>query len=103
MGAGRVSEDGRNQKREGAEDLRACAAVFAELAESEKGRGIIRAVEDVYMTEPRRKLYRCMITDRVIRFTMVFFVSERTVYYWLATARKMWGKARNSEAVKSLQ
>lgn len=79
----------------GAADLRACAAVFAELS-SGAGRAnrawaeIMTAVEEVYMAYPDRPLRRSDITARVRCAAFLLTADERTVYRWLAEARRMW-------------
>lgn len=85
----------------GAEDLRACAAVFDEL---ERGRRranfpaeeIERAVRGVYMEEPRRPMRRTEVTMRVRRLACELYVSERMVYFWLARARALWSRYRDA-------
>ena len=87
------------KNRRGAEDLRACVAVFAEL---ESGRGrknmpreeIADAVRLVYLAEPDKPLHRNEITLRARRAAYVLSADERTVYRWLAAARKMWAEYR---------
>jgi hypothetical protein len=96
---------GTDQIRDGkgAEDLRACVAVFASLEEKRADRyrtnfpaiEIMEAVRAVYMEYPRRKLRRGEIALRVIRFGREEFADERTVYRWLSTARRMWADFRD--------
>ena len=91
-------------------DLMACAIVFDVLADrghgrknEAEGREIMEAVRTVYMAEPWKELKKAQISGRVTYFAMSHYVSERTVYYWLAKARGMWRSVRDVEAVKSLQ
>ena len=83
----------------GAGDLRACAAVFAELS-SGVGRAnrawaeIMTAVTEVYMAYPDRPLRRADITLRVRRAAFLISADERSVYRWLAEARRMWAAYR---------
>ncbi|MBR4184302.1 MAG: hypothetical protein IKQ87_00920 [Clostridia bacterium] len=84
----------------GAGDLRACAAVFAEL---DDGRGrsnmprdeIKAAVLSVYMDDPGRRLRKTEITMRVRRTAFEMHADERTVYRWLGIARRMWADYRD--------
>lgn len=82
----------------GAEDLRACVAVFTDLArvhrKNDAGKEIARAVEMVYMAEPKRTLRRADITMRVRRAAFLLHADERTVYRWLGIARKLWMDCR---------
>ena len=90
----------------GAEDLRACVAVFEELKEesdmAHRGAGrmntaaadILRAVRKVYMEEPDRPMRKLEVTMRVRRLAVESYVSERRVYEWLARARSLWWRAR---------
>lgn len=88
----------------GADDLRACVAVFAELERRRADRyrtnfpaiEIMEAVRAVYMAQPRKKLRRGEITLRVRRFGYEQFADERTVYIWLHRARKMWVMFRDN-------
>ena len=85
----------------GAEDLRACVAVFAVLGHSQQRREnfpaheIECAVRDVYMAEPTRKLRWAEISGRVRRVAFCLCADERTVYRWLSTARRMWADFRD--------
>ena len=87
----------------GAEDLRACVAVFAALEEKRAERyrtnfpafEIMEAVRAIYMAYPRRQPWRGEIALRVIRFGREMFADERTVYRWLSTARRMWAEFRD--------
>lgn len=74
-----------------ARELLACAAAFDVLRRERQGREIEEAVRAVYMQEPGRPLRRAEVTMRARRFAAEHYVSERTVYYWLARARKLWG------------
>lgn len=95
----RQTPEVRAKRESSAEDLRACAAVFAEL---ESGRGrknmpreeIADAVRWVYMADPNKPLHRNEITLRARRAAFVLAADERTVYRWLAAARKMWVEYR---------
>ena len=83
----------------GAEDLRACAAVFAELRSgrgraNRAGREIMTATRTVYMAFPDRRPGRSDITLRVRRAASEMYADERTVYRWLGTARRMWMEYR---------
>ena len=83
----------------GAEDLRACVVVFAELAspsrrKNDAGEEIVRAVEMVYMAEPKKALRRADLTMRVRRAAFLLHADERTVYRWLSIARRMWAEVR---------
>lgn len=86
----------------GAGDLRACAAVWAELS-SGSGRAnrawaeIMTAVSEVYMAYPDRPLRRSDMTARVRRAAYLLTADERTVYRWLAEARRMWLEYRDSK------
>lgn len=83
------------EKYKSPDDLRACAAVFAELT-SRHGRAnrawaeIMTAVSEVYMAYPGRALRRSDVTARVRRAAFLLTADERTVYRWLAEARRMW-------------
>lgn len=52
------------------------------------------AVEIVYFTEPEKELERWDISNRVQKAVMKIHASERTVYYWLHKARKIFAKER---------
>lgn len=86
----------------GAEDLRACVAVFAELEEKRAeryrtnfpGYEIERAVREVYMADPGRKLRKSELSGRVRRVAFCLCADERTVYRWLCAARRMWVEFR---------
>lgn len=92
-----IRQDGSDTER----DFRACASVFMML-EREKAWGrensaaseIRRAVTEVYMVDPERRMRRQEVTMRVRRFAVENFVSERQVYIWLAKAREMWWRCR---------
>lgn len=90
----------KNTKSAG--DLRACAAVFAELS-SGSGRAnrawaeIMTAVTEVYMAYPDRPLRRSDMTARVRRAAYLLTADERTVYRWLAEARRMWQVYRDGK------
>lgn len=85
----------------GAEDLRACVAVFDVLGHSQQRRTnfpafeIERAVRDVYMEDPGRKLRKLELSMRVRRVAFCLCADERTVYRWLSTARRMWTDFRD--------
>lgn len=85
----------------GAEDLRACVAVFDVLGHSQQRRTnfpafeIERAVRDVYMEDPGRKLRKSELSMRVRRVAFCLCADERTVYRWLSTARRMWAEFRD--------
>lgn len=92
-----IREDGTETEK----DFRACASVFAMLQKDEAwGREnnasaeIRRAVLEVYMVYPERKMRKCEVTMRVKRLAMERYVSERQVYAWLARARTLWWKVR---------
>lgn len=92
-----IRQDGSDTAR----DYAACAAVFDALKreetwgrENSPAREIRRAVEDVYMVDPERRIRKNVITMRVRRFASDRYVSERLVYIWLARARKMWWEFR---------
>lgn len=84
----------------GAEDLRACVAVFAVLGHSQQRRAnfpgyeIERAVREVYMADPGRKLRKSELSGRVRRVAFCLCADERTVYRWLCAARRMWAEFR---------
>ena len=83
----------------GEEDLRACVAVFEELKNGNGRKNmprdeILNAVRWVYMSEPEKSLRRNEITLRVRQAAYVLLADERTVYRWLAAARKMWAEYR---------
>lgn len=80
-------------------DFRACAAVFDVLGrrigrDNAAFAEIRRAVEEVYMQEPQRKLRKMEVTLRVRRVALETYVSERQVYAWLARARALWWRYR---------
>ncbi len=89
------------------EDMDACAAVFELLAEqaflTERGVGrrnsnaaeIMGAVRFVCMRE--RGAGRDEATMLVRRLAFERFVSERTVYGWLASARRLWLAMRSGK------
>ena len=84
----------------GADDIRACAAVAAELGNdrgraNRAGREIMAAVRTVYMALPDRRLGRSDITLRVRRAAFELCADERTVYRWLGIARRMWMEYRH--------
>jgi len=80
----------------GAEDLRACAAVFAQLALRPNGAEIAAAVRAVYMEESWRPIRKAEVTMRVRRAAWELHADERTVYRWLGTARKLWTMFRDN-------
>lgn len=84
-------EEIKRRGGQSAREMLACAAVFDVLRrEQGHGREIEEAVRAVYMQEPGRPLRRSEVTMRARRFAGEHYVSERTVYYWLARARKFW-------------
>lgn len=92
-----IRQDGSDTEK----DFRACASVFAMLRKDETwGREnnasaeIRRAVEEVYMEHPERRLRRNEVSMRVRRVACEQYVSERVVYRWLAKARTLWWKFR---------
>lgn len=87
-----------------ARDMLACVAVFDVLGNNPHRRAngtdadVMRAVRGVYMIDAGRPLRRREITGRVRSVAAQCFVSERTVFAWLAKARRMWeGFASNTE------
>lgn len=84
-----------------ARDMMACAAAFDVLESGRRknaaGRDIVEAVRAVYMADPGRPLRRAEVTGRVRNFALRHYVSERTVFYWLGTARKLWAELRESD------
>lgn len=92
-----IRRDGSDMER----DFRACAAVFVMLErEAVRGREntaaaeIRRAVEEVYMAEPRRPMRKNEVVMRVRRLAAERYVSERAVYKWLRRARMLWWRVR---------
>lgn len=91
----------RRTKYKRAADLLACVAVFDVLGHSQQRRTnfpafeIERAVRDVYMADPGRKLRKSELSMRVRRVAFCLCADERTVYRWLSTARRMWADFRD--------
>ena len=62
----------------------------------EKMRGIpaVKALKTVYMQDPDKHIGRGEIEDRVHYSALNYHASERTIYGWLALARKLFAERR---------
>lgn len=84
-------------KEMGAEiaDIVAVEKTMRRLNSSQK-----RAVEIVYFADPEGPLGKNEISDRVHKAEMEIHAVERTVYRWLATARKIFAEERGLRTTK---
>ena len=73
-------------------DILACEITWERL--KNRNELICKAVEEVYMCEPKRPIRSHEIGARVRRFAFEQSVCERQVWNWLAEARKEFAKNR---------
>lgn len=59
-----------------------------------------RAVEIVYFTEPNKPLEKGTISSRVHKAELELYASERSIYEWLAGARRIFAKERGLRITK---
>lgn len=69
-------------------------AVEKALAELRYDPAVIRAIEMVYFPNPDKELRKGDISDRVHVAELMIPASERTIYYWLKKARKIFARHR---------
>ncbi len=71
------------------------AAEFAlEVVARQRGTAVAKAVRAVYMILPDMELSRGEIEERVIAASMYLHADRRTIYRWLALARKVFAGKR---------
>ncbi len=75
-------------------DLEAVEKTKQILERMRDGNDIIRVLKSVYMVEPQRDPERGEISERVHKAEIAIPASEKTIYRWLALARKTFAEAR---------
>lgn len=75
-------------------DVQAVENTLRILRARPEGREILRAIETVYFFSPHSPQAKRDITDRVRCASLEIPVSERTIYYYLSLARKIFAQQR---------
>ena len=73
-------------------DIKAVNKTLKYLKANEENKIILEAVEAVYFTRPKEKLNRTEIINRCGIFAVKKEISERKVYNYLKTARRIYAK-----------
>lgn len=76
------------------EDLEAVERTLDIIRGMKSGSAILEAVDTVYFTEPDKDIEKGDIQARVHKAEINIPASERTIYYWLKRARKMFAVER---------
>ena len=75
-------------------DLEAVELTILILENMIGGHNIIKVLKMVYMTEPQRDPERGEISKRVHKAELNIPASEKTIYRWLSTARRIFAEVR---------
>lgn len=75
-------------------DLEAVEKTIIQLERMWNGNDIVKVLKMVYMTEPQRDPERGEISERVHKAELNIPASEKTIYRWLSTARRIFAQER---------
>jgi hypothetical protein len=75
-------------------DIEAVERTIYILENTIGGNNIIKALKMVYMAEPHRDPQRGEISERVHKAELFIPASEKTIYRWLSTARRVFADER---------
>ena len=90
------AEDAVREMQAEFEDILAVERTLKRLTYAQR-----RAVELVYFAEPKRELERNDISDRVHQAELAIPASERSIYGWLARARRIFAEERGLRLQRS--
>lgn len=75
-------------------DLKAVAETLCVL-EKEGNTETVREIREVYFVRPQQHLRKGEITQRIVSYSLKYYISERTVWRNLARARRRCAEKRN--------